>query len=1021
MRLRTFSTRFLFRTWYAVGAATAVGLLATYAVFQWEDSKEEIQLRADLRQRANAEYPLIRESLVSYIEGLESLRNLFGLQRFTSVGKFRAMAQALMEKHPAYSELRWIPSVKESERSLYEQQGQQVLSLDFRIQPPVTPGKGEKPDAYPVFYVEPLIDRKLLGQDLRETELGKTLAEARNTRRTVLTPMESTASGRSKIVSVVCPVFALGLEDGPSIRRGDFLGFVVGTVRLQRALDEARSNHADRATDVMLVDATPGTPSQSRLLYFNSATNELDSGGEAGFRSDWYREMPLLIGGRIWLVLERGNSLWLSLHEDESFHFGWIGMLAFTGLTGLYLHKLVRRSETSEARAAHQAAEIEAMKDDVGDDARRREAAETMLRSSQQQLHALMENSPSAIFIKDVEGRYLTVNRRFAEMHGRTRDHFVGRSDLDLFSPEVASRLRLSDARVLSSGKAIELEDSLMLPNGNHTSIVHKFPLMDEEGNVHGLCGIATDISERKRAEAEVRESRRQLESLLGQLPGMAFRFINDGHLSPVYVSRGALGLTGHSARDFVEGVVKFDEVIHPDDRERAKNSISSAVKKRRSFEVEYRIIDRSGRVKWVLERGQGVYDEDGKLLFIEGLAIDITQRKDAESEKLLVERRLLEGQKLESIGVLAGGIAHDFNNLLTGIIGNANLAALDASVSPRVQQNLKQIEIASQRAAELCQQMLAYAGKGRFMVHRVELGSLVENTVPLLRASISKRAQLQFDLTPGLPPVLADPTQMRQIVMNLVLNASEALGDQDGEIVITTRLVRPTAEDFAGGASLVPPEFGQDFVLFQVRDTGCGMTPETMAKIFDPFFTTKFAGRGLGLAAVQGIIRSHKGGLKVVSNPGKGSTFTLLFPVVNGPVEPGPTRGRITAPVWRREGTALVIDDEDHVRNVTAGLLHSCGFRTELARDGYEGVDIFRVRPHEFDVVMLDMTMPRLSGEETLQLLREVSPDVRVLFMSGYNRREVVDALAGSGVLSFIQKPFTLEALRDQLQAMLA
>lgn len=1020
MRLRSFSNRFLFRTWYAVGTATAVGLLATYAIFQWENSRERDRLRADLRQRANAEYPLIRESLVGYIDGVESLRNLFALQRFTSIGKFRALAQALIDKHPAYSELRWIPAVKDTERALFEKQGVQVLAPDFRIQPPPTPGKTEKPDVYPLFYVEPAINSKLLGQDLRETDLGKTLNEARNTRRTVITPLQDASSPRNRVVSVVTPVFGLSTEDGPAVKRGDFLGFVVAAVRVQRALDETRNTHADRATDVMLVDTTPGTPASSRVLYFHSATGELDSGGEAGFRSDWYREMPLIIGGRVWLVLERGNGLWLALHEDESVHFGWLGMLAFTGLTALYLHKLVRRSETSEARAARHAAEIEAMRDDVGDDARRREAAEMLLRSSQQQLHALMENSPSAIFMKDVEGRYLTVNRRFAEMHGRTRDHFVGRSDLDLFPPEVASRLRLSDARVLSSGKAIELEDSLMLPNGNHTSIVHKFPLMDESGNVHGLCGIATDISERKRAEAEVRESRRQLESLLGQLPGMAFRFINDGHLSPIYVSRGALGLTGHSARDFVEGVVKFEEVIHPDDRERAKNSVSSAVKKRRSFEVEYRIIDRSGRVKWVLERGQGVYDEEGKLLFIEGLAIDITQRKDAESEKLLVERRLLEGQKLESIGVLAGGIAHDFNNLLTGIIGNANLAELDSSVSPRVQQNLKQIEIASQRAAELCQQMLAYAGKGRFMVHRVEMGSLVENTVPLLRASISKRAQLQFDLTPGLPPVLADPTQMRQIVMNLVLNASEALGEQDGEIVITTRLVRPTAEDFGGGASLVPPEFGQDFVFFQVRDTGCGMTPETMAKIFDPFFTTKFAGRGLGLAAVQGIIRSHKGGLKVVSSPGKGSTFTLLFPVVSGPVEPGPSR-RIVAPAWRREGLALIIDDEDHVRNVTAGLLHSCGFRTELARDGYEGVDIFRIKPNEFDVVMLDMTMPRLSGEETLQLLREVSPDVRVLFMSGYNRREVVDALAGSGVLSFIQKPFTLEALRDQLQAMLA
>jgi CheY-like chemotaxis protein len=334
------------------------------------------------------------------------------------------------------------------------------------------------------------------------------------------------------------------------------------------------------------------------------------------------------------------------------------------------------------------------------------------------------------------------------------------------------------------------------------------------------------------------------------------------------------------------------------------------------------------------------------------------------------------------------------------------------------VQQNLKQIEIASQRAAELCQQMLAYAGKGRFMVHRVEIGSLVENTVPLLRASISKRALLKFELTPGLPSILADPTQMRQIVMNLVINASEAIGETDGEITITTKLVKPGPE-YLAGAVLAPTELDRDHVLLQVQDTGSGMTPETMAKIFDPFFTTKFAGRGLGLAAVLGILRSHKGGVKVTSVPGKGSSFSLLFPVAAGTPEPAGIR-RNTAPPWRQDGLALVVDDEDHVRSVAAGMLHSCGLRTETARDGYEALDLFRARPGEFDIILLDMTMPRLTGEETLVQMREIRPDIRVLFMSGYNRREVVDALDGNGTLSFIQKPFTLDSLREQLKVML-
>jgi PAS domain S-box-containing protein len=694
---------------------------------------------------------------------------------------------------------------------------------------------------------------------------------------------------------------------------------------------------------------------------------------------------------------------------------GLIISVLVTALVREFLH----RADLIDAQVARRTASLQETHDQLVADINRRENIETLLRTSEQQLHGLMENSPGAIYVKDVDGRYLAVNRRFSELHGRPREEFIGRSDFDLFPPELATRVRKTDAQVLAGAEPLEIEESFQLVDGTHVNLVHKFPLIDATGAVHGVGAIATDITERKRAEAEIRESRRQLESLLGQLPGMAFRFSNDGKLTPVYVSRGAAGLTGHTARDFLEKHISLEEIIHPDDRQRVRTTIGAAVKKRRSFEVEYRLIDRTGREKWVLERGQGIHDETGALLFIEGLAIDITQRKDAESEKLLVERRLLEGQKLESIGVLAGGIAHDFNNLLTGIIGNANLASLDLPAQSPVRTNLKQIEQASQRAAELCQQMLAYAGKGRFVVQPVELGALVKTTVPLLQASISKRAKLHFDLQADLPAVMSDPTQIRQIIMNLVLNASEALNERDGEISISTNLVHPAA-DWFDGAALTPPETNLNFVRLEVRDTGCGMSPETIAKIFEPFYTTKFTGRGLGLAAVLGIIRSHGGGLIVRSVVGKGSVFALFFPADSAqPVSQAPSRGTTNSP-WKRSGRVLVVDDEPHVLKVSTSMLTNAGMTVESANDGYEALDLFRAKPESFDLVLLDMTMPRLSGEETLYLLREIRPGVRVLFMSGYNRREVVDSLPGRATLGFMQKPFTLQALRENLQYML-
>jgi PAS domain S-box-containing protein len=1010
-----FWSYFFSRAIYGAGAVALLGLVASLLIFYTLNRAESDRARDLLLSRTTAADPILIKSVEQHLDRLDNVGDVFALRSVTNRAEFRAAADALMQKYPAYEGVSWAPVIRPEEQKRFEEDAQHDLDPSFRLHRADSKAIDPTQVIWPILYSDQKtspgkgLER---GLELSSSALAKTMREAQSARRTLLT------AAQNGIVTAVCPVFAVKESDVHPASSA-LVGFVLAQLNVQTLVEEARNEVRDNSTDILVIDSTPGEAKANQLLFPRSADVASAHAIEADFRSKWYREEPVLAGGRVWLALSRGNAAWLSAQRTElPLILSLVGVVLTVFLTILVFNAL-RSAQKNQQRVTASDVRIQEAADQLEALMRERDESVALLQSSQEQLHALLENSPSAIFMKDVQGRYITVNRRYAEMHGRSRENFVGKSDLDLFPPEVASRLRLSDARVLSSGKAIELEDTMALPQGTHTSIIHKFPLMDQDGNIHGLCGIATDISERKRAEAEIRESRRQLESMLGQLPGMAFRYVNDGQFTPVYVSRGAVGLTGYSARDFIEGLVKLESVIHPDDREHARVAIASAVRKRRSFEVEYRLIDRSGREKWVLERGQGVYDEEGKLLFVEGLAIDITQRKDAESEKLLVERRLLEGQKLESIGVLAGGIAHDFNNLLTGIMGNANLAALEISPNSRVQQNLKQIEIASQRAAELCQQMLAYAGKGRFVVQRVELGSLVESTVPLLRASISKKAELHFDLETGLPSIVADPTQMRQIVMNLVINASEALGEQDGEIFITTRLVRPTA-DYFGGAALTPPELNQDFVLFQVRDTGCGMSAETLAKIFDPFFTTKFAGRGLGLAAVQGIIRSHKGGLKVTSSPGAGATFTLLFPVTGGATEANPTR-RTTSTPWRQEGLALIIDDEDHVRGVTEGMLHSCGMRTESARDGYEGVDLFRAKPHEFDVVVLDMTMPRLTGEETLQYLREVRPDVRVLFMSGYNRREVVDTLAGSGVLSFIQKPFTLDGLREQLKFVLS
>jgi two-component system cell cycle sensor histidine kinase/response regulator CckA len=524
---------------------------------------------------------------------------------------------------------------------------------------------------------------------------------------------------------------------------------------------------------------------------------------------------------------------------------------------------------------------------------------------------------------------------------------------------------------------------------------------------------IAREVTERT---AELNESRRLLDSLLHALPGMAYRCLYDHQLRVIYVSEGAQALTGHPADDFIWGKVHFRQLIHPEDVVRVRETTQAALKAHRDIEVEYRLLARDGTEKWVLSRARGVYADDGRLLFLEGLAIDITASKQAEADKLAIERKLLDGQKLESLGLMAGGIAHDFNNILTGILGNANLARFKLSPDSNVVPHLHKIELASARAAELCQQMLAYSGRSSFLIEPVDLSQLVQDTLPLLHASLANRARMQLDLSPQPAVAMADATQLRQIVMNLVINAADATGERPGEIHVTTG-IRAFDREFLraarDGDALTPG----DYVFVEVRDNGCGMAPETIAKIFDPFFTTKFAGRGLGLAAVRGIVRGHQGALHVASTPGQGSTFTLLLPPSARTIittEPAPVTARQYA------GKILVIDDEATVREATAGLMLTFGFTAITADSGSAGIAQFCAGPEDFVLVLLDLTMPGLNGEDTLAALRAIAPGVRVLLISGYSENARAAGLAGGGPLGFLQKPFTREALEGKLRELL-
>jgi signal transduction histidine kinase/CheY-like chemotaxis protein len=388
-------------------------------------------------------------------------------------------------------------------------------------------------------------------------------------------------------------------------------------------------------------------------------------------------------------------------------------------------------------------------------------------------------------------------------------------------------------------------------------------------------------------------------------------------------------------------------------------------------------------------------------------------------SERMKFERELQATQKLESLGLLAGGIAHDFNNLLTGILGNASLALSDIAPDQPMRLRLREIVAAAERAAFLTRQMLAYAGKGQFLTAIIDLSDLVREISALVRTSIPKGVDLKLDLAPKLPPIEADPAQIQQVLMNLVINGAEAIGENTGGTVTVRTSLREVSDREVGELFKSEPAEPGMYLQLEVIDTGAGMDEAIKARIFDPFFTTKFTGRGLGLAAVRGIVRQHRGVIFVHSAPGRGTTFRILLPASVREAEIAQTR-EATASSIPDGSVALVIDDEKAGLRIVEDVLSRKGMKVLTADNGRTGVELLREHGGLISVIILDLQMPVMGGEEALPLLREINPDIPVIVSSGFDESDVSRRFSTVKPAGFLQKPFTAQRLESAVAAVL-
>lgn len=401
-----------------------------------------------------------------------------------------------------------------------------------------------------------------------------------------------------------------------------------------------------------------------------------------------------------------------------------------------------------------------------------------------------------------------------------------------------------------------------------------------------------------------------------------------------------------------------------------------------------------------------------------EELRIQMAERQRAEERRRRVEARMLQAQKLESLGVLAGGIAHDFNNLLVSVVVNASMALNELPPESPGRDNVQQIETAALRAADLARQLLAYSGRGQMVAEPLDLSVLVEEMAGLLEVSIPKNVAFRRQLAGDLPPTQADATQLRQVVMNLVTNAAEAMDHEGGLVTVRSGVLEVQRDYF--NHTYVDDDLPEGrYVYLGVSDTGCGMDEETLTRIFDPFFSTKFSGRGLGLAAVLGIVRGHKGAIKVDSEPGQGTTFKVLFPCLEEGQQAPVAKPEDVAD-WRGSGTILLVDDEESVRFVVSTLLERLGFEVLTASDGLEAVEVFREHAEAIAAVLLDVTMPHMDGHEAFRQMRAIRADAPVILSSGYAEDDAAELLDGQGPAGFIEKPYRPAALVQKLREVL-
>ncbi|MCK5131152.1 MAG: PAS domain S-box protein [Candidatus Sabulitectum sp.] len=637
--------------------------------------------------------------------------------------------------------------------------------------------------------------------------------------------------------------------------------------------------------------------------------------------------------------------------------------------------------------------------------------AERALAESEERYRTIYESTVTAMALLGPDGGVVSANSNVVELTGFSLEEIVGKMTwVDFVHPEDLQSVAEQRKKRLAgdSSEHQEYEFRLIRKDGAVRSIRMRTGTIHNSGGM-GVISLS-DITSLIDYQKQLNQSLNKMQAILEAIPDLMFVLSREGKYLDFYA--GDENKLYYGPDEIADKGI-FDIDLPGTTADEMLATIVSTLETRQVSNVAYELDLPDGHHYY--EAGIAPFEADSVLV----LCRDVTLRKIAEAEQIRLQAQVQHVQKLESLGVLAGGIAHDFNNILMAISGNVQLAVEVSKTRRDVTKYLEAIEVATSRAADLTGQMLAYSGRGEFRIAPLNLNAVVDEISDMLRVTVSKKAVMRFDLSENLPLILADATQAGQVFMNLITNASEALDNSPGTIDICTGVIY-CDDKYIGTLERLDELSVGNYVYMEVKDSGEGMSAEVKTSIFNPFFTTKFTGRGLGLSAVLGIMSSHNGALEIESTPGEGSTFRALFPVITGDSYSSPEPSKTRSDSLKMGGTVMFVDDEPLVRDVVETMLNQFGLNVISAVDGLDCLNKFKENILKVDLVILDITMPNMDGDEAFREMKKLRSDIPVIISSGYSEHEVIARFPDEYPDGFLQKPYSADELQSKIRAVL-